>query len=165
MEKLNKNTEVVFGLLRIFLGWILIWAFIDKLFGLGFSTLPEKAWLAGGSPTFGFLSSGTSGFFASFYQALAGNVIIDWIFMIGLLLIGMSLILGIGIKIASYSGALLMLLMWSANFPPKTNPLIDYHIIFLIVLILISITNAGRYIGLGNLWRKTHLVKNYKFLE
>ncbi len=165
MAELSKKTRLTIGLLRIALGWIFIWAFLDKLFGLGFSTSVDKSWLAGASPTFGFLSSGTSGIFSSIYHALAGSIIVDWFFMLGLLLIGISLILGIGIKIASYSGSLMMILMWSANIPPKTNPLIDYHIIFLIVLILFSMSNAGRFLGLGNRWKTIKLVKKFPILE
>jgi len=165
MTELNKKTRTTIGLLRISLGWIFIWAFIDKLFGLGFSTVSDKSWLLGYSPTKDFLSLGTSGVFADVYHTLAGNVIVDWFFMLGLLLIGISLILGIGIKIASYSGSLLMVLMWSANIPPKTNPLIDYHIIFLIVLVLFSMLNAGRFLGLGNRWRSIKLIKKFPILE
>ncbi|MEK6891240.1 MAG: hypothetical protein AABX03_03820 [Nanoarchaeota archaeon] len=165
MEELNKKTKLTIGLLRIALGWIFIWAFFDKLLGLGFSTAFDKSWMSGYSPTYDFLSLGTSGVFSSFYKILAGNIFIDWLFMLGLLLIGLSLIIGIGVKIASYSGSLLMILMWSANIPPKTNPLIDYHIIFLLLLILFSFSNAGRYLGLGKKWSQAYLIKKYKILE
>jgi thiosulfate dehydrogenase [quinone] large subunit len=47
--------QKMMGLARIGLGWTFLWAFADKLWGLGFSTLPEKSWLAGASPTTGFL--------------------------------------------------------------------------------------------------------------
>ncbi|MDP1694730.1 MAG: hypothetical protein Q8L34_04280, partial [Candidatus Woesearchaeota archaeon] len=64
---LRKEQELL-GLLRIVLGGILLWPFFDKLFGLGFSTTPDKAWLLGNSPTLGFLTKSTTGPFASFYQ-------------------------------------------------------------------------------------------------
>ena len=31
----------VWGALRIVFGWIFLWAFLDKLFGLGFATRPS----------------------------------------------------------------------------------------------------------------------------
>ena len=34
---------------RIALGWTFLWAFVDKLFGLGFATAAEDAWINGGS--------------------------------------------------------------------------------------------------------------------
>lgn len=51
----------------------------DKIFGLGFSTTSDNAWLVGGSPTSGFLTFATQGPFASFFQSLAGSVFVDWI--------------------------------------------------------------------------------------
>lgn len=41
---------------RIAVGFLMLWAFLDKLFGLGYSTPAAKSWLNGGSPTNGFLS-------------------------------------------------------------------------------------------------------------
>ena len=47
----QNKTQYVLGLLRLIIGWVFFWAFIDKVFGLGFATTAEKAWLAGVSPT------------------------------------------------------------------------------------------------------------------
>jgi thiosulfate dehydrogenase (quinone) large subunit len=159
-----KEKKIWAGL-RISLGLIFFWAFIDKVFGLGFATAPEKSWLNGGSPTAGFLEFGTHGPFESIFQAMAGSVIVDWLFMIGLALIGLSLILGIGIKIAGYSGSVLMILMWLCVMPPEHNPLLDEHIIYLLVLLGLTTTDSGRYIGFGAWWEDTELVKKYKILK
>ena len=50
-------THIFGGLARISLGWVFLWAFLDKTFGLGYATESKDAWIDGGSPTFGFLSS------------------------------------------------------------------------------------------------------------
>lgn len=161
-----KRDQFFLGLIRICLGFVFLWAFLDKTFGLGFATVSEKAWLAGGSPTSGFLLNGTHGLFAGFYQSLANILLIDWIFMIGLLCIGLSLILGIAVRIAGYSGALLMLLMYTAAMPPSNNPLIDDHIIYALILLLFAnVKMVGHWLGMGGLWSKTSLVKKYRFLE
>jgi thiosulfate dehydrogenase (quinone) large subunit len=159
-----KNEQYVWAFLRLSLGLTFFWAFIDKLLGLGFATKPENSWLAGGSPTTGFLKSATKGPFASFYQSLAGNVFVDYLFMIGLLLIGLSLILGIGVKIAGYSGAFLLLLMWTALIPPTNHPFLDDHIIYGIVMLGLTFVKSGNWLGFGKWWSKTKLVKKYKFL-
>src|SRR5687768_4431794 len=76
---------------RIALGWTFLWAFLDKAFGLGFSTQADGAWINGGSPTQGFLEFGTEGkVFHDFFAGLAGPVA-DWFFMLGLLGIGVAL--------------------------------------------------------------------------
>src|SRR5688572_9064984 len=36
---------------RLALGWVFLWAFLDKAFGLGFATSAARAWIDGGSPT------------------------------------------------------------------------------------------------------------------
>lgn len=158
--------EKILGIIRICLGWVFFWAFTDKTFGLGFATESSRSWVNGGSPTEGFLKFGTKGPFADFYQGLAGNPIVDWLFMIGLLFIGLSLIFGIGIRIASYSGALMLVLMYTAGFIlPENNPLIDDHIIYALVLIYIAHMNAGDYLGFGKKWSNTKLVKNNNLLK
>ena len=82
-----RKESYIWGALRIAMGWIFLWSFLDKLFGFGFSTSPDKAWVAGGSPTFGFLNFGTSGPLAEFYQAMAGNATADSLYMLGMLVI------------------------------------------------------------------------------
>lgn len=151
--------------LRILLGSIFLWAFLDKVFGLGFATTAEKSWLAGTSPTAGFLKFGTQGPFAEIFQWMATCVAVDWLFMVGLLCIGSSLIFGVGMKIASYSGVLLMFLMWLAVFPPEHHPIIDEHIIYALLLILLTSTNSGEVWGLGKWWSKSKCVKKYAWLK
>ncbi len=51
----------VLGLTRLMVGFTFLWAFLDKTFGLGFSTPTEKSWLNGGSPTSGFLGGSIEG--------------------------------------------------------------------------------------------------------
>ena len=48
-------TRYVWAGVRLALGWTFLWAFIDKLFGLGFATPEGKGWIDGGCPTKGFL--------------------------------------------------------------------------------------------------------------
>lgn len=160
-----SKEQIIWALLRFALGFTLFWAFLDKTFGLGRSTAPDKSWLAGGSPTEGFLANSVQGPFADFYRSLAGSPIVDWLFMLGLLFIGLSLILGVGMKIAGYAGALLMFLMWSSLLFPKANPILDQHIIYLLVFLGFTSVKAGHWIGFGKYWSNTELVKKYPFLE
>lgn len=136
--------------LRIVVGWLFLWPFLDKLFGLGFATAPENAWIAGGSPTRGFLKFAASGPLAPLFQSLAGNPIVDWLFMLGLLSTGLALLLGIGVTIAGYSGAVLMLLMWLSRLPPENNPILDEHIVYLLVLIGLARAHAAQWVGLAD---------------
>ena len=162
---MNKSQNLL-GILRIGMGWIFFWAFFDKFLGLGFATARQAAWLAGGSPTYGFLTFGTKGPFAEIFKAMAGNPVLDWIFMLGLLLIGVAMILGIGVRIAGYAGALMMFLMYLAGFlPPEHNPFLDEHLINLVLFLFLALSDSGRYIGLGNWWSNLKVVQRYGFLK
>lgn len=177
MAKTSKVTAAyVWGVSRIALGLIFLWAFVDKLWGLGYATCAnpktgditrycDASWLNGGSPTTGFLKSATKGPFADFFQSLAGNAIVDWLFMLGLLGIGLALVLGIAMKLAKVSGILLMLLMYLAVLPPKNHPFLDDHIIYILLLIGLYMVNDQQKLGLGKKWAKTKLVKRYPILK
>jgi thiosulfate dehydrogenase (quinone) large subunit len=156
---------IAFGLVRIMLGWTFLWAFIDKTFGLGFSTERADAWVNGGSPTFGFLSFGTEGPLAGVYQSIAGAAWADWLFMIGLLGIGLALVLGIGMRVAAVTGSLLLVLMWSASLPPATNPFMTYHLIWAVTLIGLVFIGAGRSLGFGKAWERLSIVQKFPFLK
>lgn len=158
------KTRYIWAALRIAMGWLFLWAFLDKLFGLGFATEPEAAWLAGGSPTAGFLAHATSGPLAGLYQSMAGNAVVDGLFMLGLLGLAVALILGIGVQIAGYAGTLFVLLLWSARLPPANNPIMDEHIIYALVLAGLAMVRAGQWVGLGRWWYKL-VAKNLPWLQ
>lgn len=157
--------QIFLAMLRISMGWVFLWAFLDKLLGLGFATAADKSWLSGNSPTLGFLKFGTAGPFKPFFVSLTGNPIVDWLFMLGLLGVGIALILGIGKKLSTMSGSLLLLLMWLAVLPPKNNPFVDEHIIYILVLQLLLQLHSGEVFGLGKWWNETFIVKKFSFLK
>ncbi|AGZ42711.1 DoxX family membrane protein [Actinoplanes friuliensis] len=155
----------VLGGLRLALGWIFLWAFLDKLFGLGHSTPAANAWIDGGSPTAGFLGKAVSGPFTGFYHGIAGAAWADWLFMLGLAGIGLALIAGVALRIAGAAGALLMVMMWTAVLPPETNPFLDDHLIYAGVLVLFALTAAGETLGLGKLWNRLPIVRRLPWLR
>jgi thiosulfate dehydrogenase (quinone) large subunit len=161
----SKATRYTLAGLRLSLGWVFLWAFIDKVFGLGFATSDKGAWINGGSPTKGFLGNAVSGPFEGFYKSFAGAAWADWLFMIGLLAIGTALILGIGIRIAAVAGSLLLIAMWTAVLPPENNPFMDDHLIYAGVLAVLALTAAGNTLGLGKLWTNLPIVQRLPWLK
>jgi thiosulfate dehydrogenase (quinone) large subunit len=159
------SARYVLAVTRIALGWVFLWAFLDKTFGLGFATEPADAWINGGSPTFGFLNFATEGkTFHDFFASLAGPAA-DWLFMIGLLGIGVALTLGIGMRIAAVSGSVMLLLMWAAELPLENNPFMDDHIVYALVLVALALYGAGRTWGLGRMWEKLATVQRFPILK
>ncbi len=161
----QKATRYVLAGLRLALGWVFLWAFIDKLFGLGFATPAKNAWIDGGSPTKGFLGNAVSGPFEGFYHSFAGAAWADWLFMIGLAGIGIALIAGVGLRIAAAAGSVLLVAMWSAVLPPATNPLMDDHLIYAGILILLALTAAGNTLGLGKQWSQLPIIQRLPWLK
>lgn len=161
------------AVLRIATGFVFLWAFLDKTFGLGFATQSDSAWIRGGSPTKGFLSSVAVGPLENLFHNWAGTPWADWLFMIGLAGIGIALLTGVALRAAAVSGTAMMLLMWLAEWPlarhtsagapsGSTNPLVDYHVIYALVLIVLAATHAGDRWGLGRQWLRLPLVRRHR---
>jgi thiosulfate dehydrogenase [quinone] large subunit len=159
------SLEYIWALLRIGMGWIFLWAFVDKVFGLGYATEAGKGWIDGGSPTAGFLSFGTTGPLKEFYGGMAGSSVVEWMFMLGLLAIGLPLVLGIGVRIAASIGVVMLLMMYSALLVPEHNPVLDDHIIYAVIMLGLAIANPSYGLGLGRWWGKTRLAKRLPILE
>ncbi len=153
------------GAIRLALGWTFLWAFLDKLFGLGHETARADSWLNGGSPTEGFLAFAAKGPFQGLYNDIAGAAWADWLLMLGLAGIGIALILGVFMNIAAASGALLMVLMWTVVLPPENNPFMDDHLIYAGLLGLLALLHAGRYLGLGAMWERVPFVQRNKLFR
>ena len=151
--------------IRLALGWIFLWAFLDKTFGLGHNTVAAKSWLNGGSPTKGFLGSAAKGPFARLYHSIPGAPITNVLFMAALLGVGVALILGIGMRLAAAAGALLTIMMWTAVLPPASNPFMDDHLIYAAVLIVLALLGAGNTLGLGRMWASLPLVRRATWLK
>lgn len=128
-----------FFLLRIALGWMFLYAGITKVL--------DPAWSAAG-----YLKGAKS--FVPFYSwFLQPNILptVDFLNEWGLTLIGVSLILGVMVRLSSLFGAALMLLYYFAlPFPrPDAHSLVvDSHIIYAAALLVLAYSRAGRIWGL-----------------
>jgi thiosulfate dehydrogenase [quinone] large subunit len=172
---ITERATKILAVFRVVLGFEFLWAFLDKTFGLGYATPAARAWIHGGSPTKGFLSNVAVGPLEGTFHSIAGAGWADWTFMVGLLAIGLALILGVGLRIAAVSGSLMMLLMWAAEWPlakvtsagepsMSVNPIVDYHLIYALGLIVLAVTYAGHTWGLGKLWAKLPFVARNRWL-
>jgi thiosulfate dehydrogenase [quinone] large subunit len=175
-EGMGRGARRVLAVLRLALGSIFMWAFLDKMFALGFATgrledgsidffAQGGAALNGGSPTFGFLSFGSRGPLASFWQGIAGDAWLNVLFLAALGGLGLALLLGIGMRITAVAGSLLMLGMWSVAIWPENHPVFDDHIVYALVLVVLALTAAGNTWGLGARWSRTRLVQRFPILK
>ncbi len=169
VSTIHAPARIALATLRIATGFIFLWAFLDKAFGLGFSTPAERAWINGGTPSQGFLlSDGVTGPLKGFFVSIASPAS-DILFMLGMLGIGLAVMLGIGLRVSAVAGSLIMVAMYLAEWPfaanaGSTNPLVDYHIIYALALIAVAATSAGDTLGFGSLWKKIPFVSRHRWL-
>ena len=129
-------------LLRLSLGWLFLYAGIVKVV--------DPEWTAAG-----FLAGAKT--FPAFFHWLATPGIlpvIDALNAWGLTLLGVALILGVAVRLASGFGILLMVLYYLAPLEfPHPDPfsyLVDEHIIYIVGLLIVGAFHAGRIWGLGH---------------
>lgn len=161
----NAAAGRALAVLRIAFGLTFLWAFVDKLFGLGYSTKSADSWLNGGSPTAGFLTFGAKGPFKGFYNSIGGDPWVDILFMAALLALGAALTLGIGMRLAGMGGTVLYLMMWTVSLPPETNPVLDDHILGAISLTVLALTQAGHTWGFGEWWAGRSMARRFVILS
>jgi thiosulfate dehydrogenase [quinone] large subunit len=138
-------------LLRIALGWVFLYAGLTKVLN------PE--WTAAG-----YLKGAKT--FTDLYQWFAADANIGWVSFLnqwGQTLIGAAMILGVGVRIASWGGALMMLLYY---FPVLVFPkigansyLVDEHIIYALVFLVFGA------LGAQSTWGVSAWLKNKGLLQ
>ncbi|MCZ4124832.1 MULTISPECIES: hypothetical protein [Streptomyces] len=174
LAAMSTSTRVLAGV-RILTGFIFLWAFLDKAYGWGYATASGKGWVDGGSPTKGFLSGVSAGPMQSTFHSWAGAGWANWLFMLGLLGVGVALTAGIALWFAAVAGTAMMALMWMAEWPParhasdgtlsmSNNPLVDYHLLYAAVMIALAVTSAGSVWGLGRIWSRLPVVRDHRWL-
>ena len=78
--------------------------------------------------------------------------------------------------LAAVAGTVMMALMWIAEWPPakhlsdgsasmSTNPFVDYHVVYGVVLIALAVASAGDTLGLGRLWARLPIVRRGRLLR
>jgi thiosulfate dehydrogenase (quinone) large subunit len=172
VRMMTSTATRALAVLRISTGFIFLWAFLDKTFGLRYSTPSAKAWIHGGSPTKGFLASVEVGPFQSLFHSIAGTWWANTLFMLGLLGVGVAVIAGVALRAAAVAGVILVAGMWLAEFPlaqhtsagapsGSSNPIVDYHFLYAVALIVVALTYAGSTWGLGKVWARLPFVHRH----
>jgi thiosulfate dehydrogenase [quinone] large subunit len=134
-----QNTLIF--VLRVSLGWVFLWAAIRQFSDPKFTAAQFLA----GAKTF-------TGFYGFFLQPEI-LPIVNVLVKTGHLLIGLSLIAGVSVRLSSAFGALLMMLYY---FPRMEFPyvsgvnqlIVEYHLVYALVLLYLGAIGAGRIVGL-----------------
>jgi thiosulfate dehydrogenase [quinone] large subunit len=165
----SNGGNLIRALVRIALGWIFLWAFLDKLLGLGRATPSSRAWINGGHPTSGYLKSvsgpESENPVRGVFDALTGQGWVDWLFMLGLLGIGTALVLGVALRVTAACAVVLLGFLWLSVLPLENNPAVDEHVVYAMVIVWLAAVNAGDTLGLGRWWSRLPLVRSTPVLR
>lgn len=160
----TESVNIVKGASRFIMGWIFFWPFLDKMFGLGHETPAGMGLIDGFSPT-SFVTQIADGWFKDFFISIGGNPVTDFLFMAGLLLIGLTMIVGITSKITTISGCAFCFVLYLAEFPPKTALILDYHLVFILFMIVLYLFGTYETYSLMKWWKKMPIVRDYAVLQ
>jgi uncharacterized membrane protein YphA (DoxX/SURF4 family) len=150
----NRLIPVFFTLLRILIGWQFLYEGVIKLANPDWTARPfleGSRWIFG--DIFRWMISGN-----------AGMWIVDNANAYGLTLIGLALILGLFTRLACWGGVALLLMYYIA-YPPfggfsygspseGSYLIVNKNMIELFALVMLALTEAGRYYGLDSLRKK-----------
>ena len=143
---MNKQQKLALLASRLSLGWLFLYAGITKI--------TDSNWSAAG-----YLQNAKS--FTSLFQWFANESNLGWVNFVnewGLALVGLSLILGFWVRWSSLAGIGLMVLYYLPvlSFPYAGDHyfLVDDHIIFLLVFVVLYVYEAGNYWGIDGARRK-----------
>ena len=138
-----KSQKYLFVATRVALGFLMLYAGVSKLM--------DPEWSAAG-----YLSAAKT--FPVFYSWLLSPEILPTINLInewGLALLGVSLVLGLFVRLSSVLGAVLMVLYYIPilNFPSvgAHSYIVDEHIIYALLLLYFAAARAGRRFGLDGI--------------
>lgn len=141
---MNKISQMSIFIMRLSLGALFLYSGVTKLLG-GFSAE-------------GYLLNAVSGPFEDFFASLAGFALVDLLVVYGQIGIGLSLVLGVFLRLGSVVGIIMMLLFYISSLPSE-HGLIDEHIIYSIAFLILGASGAGRYLGIDKYLERVKLVK------
>jgi thiosulfate dehydrogenase (quinone) large subunit len=150
------DRKIVF-IFRFLMAWTFLYAASHQVFG-DFSVV-------------GFLKT-TKTFHALFQPFTSPTLapITTFLVAYGHFLIGLSLLVGLMTRLSAAFGAALLMMYWMAHMDwpyieNHNNFVVDYHIVYAVVLIWLIAKNAGRVAGLDAWAANLSIVKNNAFLR
>ena len=136
----NAERTLVF-VFRMLMAWTFIYAASHQAFVANFSVV-------------GFLShTKTFHDFFVIFTTPAVAPVVSFMVAWGHLLIGLSLLVGLMVRVSSLFGIALLMTYWMAHMDwpfieNKNNFIVDYHVVYSVVLIYLIVKHAGHVWGL-----------------
>jgi thiosulfate dehydrogenase (quinone) large subunit len=153
---MNTSQKSALFLLRVSLGFLFLYA--------GLSKVLDPKWTSAGYLKSAKLLPGFYGWLASPGMLPFVDFVNEW----GLTFLGAALVLGLGVRLATWGGALLMALYYiPLGFPyPNAHALlVDEHIVYIAALATLGAFRAGEAWGLERWCADLPLCRRYPILH
>lgn len=125
--------------LRLIMGWILFYAGVTKLL--------DPTW----SSEYLLVETGSKSVPLAWLWPI---LVEDWLWLVdplnewGETLIGLCFILGALVRFAAAMGIIMMTLYYFAHLPLEWGFIVDYHVVYIIIMFGLAAIGAGRVLGL-----------------
>lgn len=156
---MSEQTERTFLLVfRLLMAWTFLYAASHQIFNPKFSAV-------------GFLSNTKT--FHSVYTLIARpafDPVLTFLVSYGHLLIGLSLLFGFMVRVSGIAGTVLLMLYWTAHMDwpyieNRNNLIVDYHIVYSVVLLYLVAKSAGHVWGLDAIAKDMPLFRKHPALH
>ena len=131
---------IVLLIARVLLGGLMLEAGINKLISGTFSIS-------------GYLANGTGPFAQWFATLIPSSPVLNSVVISGEIIIGIALIFGLLLRLASLLGAIMMLLYYLPYLPPSQG-WINQQIIYMAVFIVLMFAGIGYFLGVDIITQK-----------
>ena len=133
----GQYTAIAVVALRVIMGWLFFYSGITKVL--------DPEWTAGGYLVHAVPQGNP---FTGVWTVFAGMPLVDILFQWGLTLVGLGIMLGAFTRWNAFWGSVMMLLIWASSLPLENGIIVDEHIVYIAVLLILSTMGAGRIAGL-----------------
>ncbi|QCC50528.1 DoxX family protein [Halapricum salinum] len=147
--------------LRLIMGWVFLYA--------GLSKVIDPEWSVRGYLNYAISPENPLRDFLGYdVWSIMAN---DWYWLltplnqVGLTLVGIALLLGIFVRLGAFGGALMMTFYWLASFPLTDAFVIDFHLVYVLLLFAVGAFGAGRILGLDAYLEELEIVEKYPQLR
>src|SRR6516164_5468805 len=140
---------------RLLMAWTFLYAASHQVFNPKFSAAA-------------FLSYTKT--FHDVYAVPAADPVLTFLVSYGHLLIGLSLLVGLMVRVSAAFGVALLLMYWTAHMDwpfieNHNNFIIDYHIVYAVVCVYLIAKRAGHVWGLDGVVEKLKFVERHPVLR
>lgn len=143
-EKANRSSglKVILFFARLLMG--------GSLIGLGIRLFVGGGWDAWNSIGVVLPSTYPRGPIGDIFLAFWGNQFVIQLLIWSSVLVGIALVLGVAVRLASYGGILIMLMLYLAVIPPG-SVILNQHVIYIVVFLFLVVGEAGKVGGFDSL--------------